>query len=99
TLGNQLGINAGDIAKFTETTAKFSAVTGLTAEASAQAFGSLGQLLHVRSRDYEALGSSIALVGRKSVATEQEIVAMTTRLAASATNAGFTAQQVIALSG
>jgi TP901 family phage tail tape measure protein len=99
TLGNQLGIQAGDIAKFTEVTAKFSAVTGLTAEASAQAFGSLGQLLHVSSDQYESLGSAIALVGRKSVATEAEIVAMTTRLAASATNAGFTAQQVIALSG
>ena len=99
TLGNQLGIASSDIASFTETTAKFSAVTGLTAEASAQAFGSLGELLNIQARDYEALGSSIALVGRKSVATEAEIVAMTTRLAASATNAGFTAQQVIALSG
>lgn len=99
TLGNQLGIASGDIAQFTETTAKFSAVTGLTAEASAQAFGSLGELLNVQARDYEALGSSIALVGRKSVATEAEIVTMTQRLAASATNAGFTAQQVIALSG
>ncbi|WP_217182693.1 phage tail tape measure protein [Streptomyces sp. AC495_CC817] len=99
TLGNQLGIASSDIAQFTATTAKFSTVTGLTAEASAQAFGSLGELLNVQARDYEALGSSIALVGRKSVATEAEIVAMTTRLAASATNAGFTAQQVIALSG
>lgn len=99
TLGNQLGIASSDIAQFTETTAKFSAVTGLTAEASAQAFGSLGELLNVQARDYEALGSSIALVGRRSVATESEIVSMTTRLAASATTAGFTAQQVIALSG
>lgn len=99
TLGNQLGIASEDIAQFTATTAKFSAVTGLTAEASAQAFGSLGELLNVQARDYEALGSSIALVGRRSVATEAEIVAMTTRLAASATTAGFTAEQVIALSG
>lgn len=99
TLGNQLGIDSSSIAKFTEVTAKFSAVTGLSAEASAQAFGSLGELLNVQSGQYEALGSSIALVGRRSVATEAEIVSMTTRLAASATNAGFTAQQVIALSG
>src|SRR5690606_16453114 len=99
TLGNQLGISAGDIAQFTETVSKFSTVTGLTAEASAQAFGSLGQLLSVQASEYENLGSSIALVGRRSVATEQEIVSMTTRLAASASNAGFTAQQVVALSG
>lgn len=99
TLGNQLGIASSDIAQFTETTAKFSAVTGLTAEASAQAFGSLGELLNVSAAEYENLGSSIALVGRRSVATESEIVAMTQRLAASATNAGFTAQEVVALSG
>ncbi|MFT4258046.1 phage tail tape measure protein [Microbacterium sp.] len=99
TLGNQLGVAADDVSAFTETVARFSAVTGLTAEASAQAFGSLGTLLDVQARDYEALGSSIALVGRRSVATEQEIVSMTTRLAASASNAGFTADQVVALSG
>lgn len=99
TLGNQLGIASGDVAAFTETVSKFSAVTGLTAEASAQAFGGLGELLNVSATEYENLGSSIALVGRRSVATEQEIVAMTTRLAASATTAGFSAQQVVALSG
>lgn len=105
TLGNQLGIASGDIAQFTETTAKFSAVTGLTAEASAQAFGSLAQLLRdadgstLDASQFENLGSSIALVGRRSVATEAEIVSMSTRLAASASNAGFTAQQVVALSG
>jgi TP901 family phage tail tape measure protein len=99
TLGNQLGIASGDVAQFTETVAKFSAVTGLTAEASAQAFGALGELLNVDATEYENLGSAIALVGRRSVATEQEIVAVTTRLAASATTAGFTAQQVVALSG
>jgi TP901 family phage tail tape measure protein len=99
TLGNQLGIASGDVAAFTETVAQFSAVTGMTAEASAQAFGGLGELLNVSASEYERLGSSIALVGRRSVATEQEIVTMTTRLAASASNAGFTAQQVVALSG
>jgi TP901 family phage tail tape measure protein len=99
TLGNQLGIASGDVAAFTETVAKFSAVTGLTPEATAQAFGGLGELLNVSASQYENLGSSIALVGRRSVATEAEIVTMTTRLAASATKAGFTAQQVVALSG
>jgi TP901 family phage tail tape measure protein len=105
TLGNQLGIASSDIAQFTETTAKFSAVTGLTAEASAQAFGSLAQLLRdvdgstLDASQFENLGSAIALVGRRSVATEAEIVSMSTRLAASASNAGFTAQQVVALSG
>ena len=99
TLGNQLGITSDEIVAFTGTVTRFSTVSGMTAEASAQAFGSLGELLNLTASQYEQLGSSIALVGRKSVATEEEIVTMTTRLAASATTAGFTAQQVIALAG
>lgn len=105
TLGNQLGISAGEVAGFTETTARFSAVTGLTVEASATAFGALGELLRntdgtaIRTTQFENLGSAIAFVGRRSVATEAEIVSMSTRLAASATSAGFSAQEVIALSG
>lgn len=99
TLGNQLGVADTAIVQFTQDTAKFATVTGMTAEASANAFGSLGQLLHIGADDYNRLGSAIALVGRKSVATEPEIVAMTQRLAASATKAGFTTQEVVALSG
>ncbi|MBT2484854.1 MULTISPECIES: phage tail tape measure protein [unclassified Microbacterium] len=105
TLGNQLGITSGEVAGFTETTARFAAVTGLTVEASATAFGALGELLRntdgteLRVDQFENLGSAIALVGRRSVATEAEIVSMSTRLAASATSAGFSAQEVIALSG
>lgn len=99
TLGNQLGVAGDDVGKFTETVAQFSAVTGITVDAAATAFGSLGELLDVPVNQFENLGSAIAYVGRTSVATEAEIVAMSTRLAASATNAGFSAQQVIALSG
>lgn len=99
TLGNQLGITSDEIVAFTGTVTRFSTVSGMTAEASAQAFGSLGELLNLTASQHEQLGSSIALVGRKSVATEEEIVTMTTRLAASATTAGFTAQQIVALAG
>ncbi|WP_406245801.1 phage tail tape measure protein [Microbacterium sp. M] len=105
TLGNQLGIAGADVGKFSETVAQFSTVTGLSVDATATAFGSLSELL--RNEDgsklavaqYQNLGSAIAYVGRTSVATEAEIIAMSTRLAASASNAGFSAQQVIALSG
>lgn len=99
TLGNQLGIPENAIKSFTETVSRFATVTGLSVEAAATAFGSLGELLNLAPADYEKLGSAIAYVGRNSVATEAEIVALTTRLAASATNAGFTAQEVVALSG
>ena len=99
TLGNQLGIPEESVKSFTETVARFATVTGLSVEAAATAFGSLGELLNLAPGDYEKLGSAIAFVGRSSVATEAEIVALSTRLAASATKAGFTAQEVVALSG
>lgn len=99
TLGNQLGISADQVSGFSKTVAQFATVSGMTVEASAEAFGSLDELLPDVQGNYDALGSAIALVGRKSVATESEIVSMTTRLAASASKAGFTAQEVVALSG
>lgn len=99
TLGNQLGIGENAIASFTETVQRFATVTGLSVETASTAFGSLGELLNLSPGDYEKLGSAIAYVGRNSVATEAEIVSLTTRLAASATKAGFTAQEVVALAG
>lgn len=98
-IGAQLDIAEQDLAQFTETTTKFSTVTGVAAETSAMAFGSLGQLLNVTANEYENMGSAIAYVGVTSVATDAEIIKMSQRLAASAANAGMTAQEVIALSG
>lgn len=98
-VGAQLDIAEDSLESFTETTTKFSTVTGISAETSAMAFGSLGQLLSVTAGEYENMGSAIAYVGVTSVATDEEIVKMSQRLAASAANAGMTAQEVIALSG
>lgn len=98
-VGAQLDIAEESLASFTETTTKFSTVTGVSAEQSAMAFGSLGQLLDVTASEYENMGSAIAYVGVTSVATDAEIIKMSQRLAASAANAGMTAQEVIALSG
>lgn len=99
TLGNQLGIAADDIEAFTETVAQFSTVTGISAEESALAFGKLGNLLGVSAQDYDRLASSIALVGRTTAATEAQIVSVASEIAPAAAAAGFTADQVIGLSG
>lgn len=98
-LGAQLGVANGDLAGFAQTVAQFSAVTNVGIEQSAASFGALGELLDVSAADYERLGSSIAYVGVNSVATETEILSMATRLAASAANAGFAAEEVVALAG
>jgi TP901 family phage tail tape measure protein len=98
-LGNQLGVKAGDVEGFTTTVAKFSTATGMTVEATAQAFGKLSNILGLSGRDYEKLGSSIVLTGRTSAATESEIVSLAERLGSTAKMAGFTADNVIGLAG
>lgn len=99
TLGNQLGISAGQLSTFTETVAQFSTITGITAEASAQAFGRIGNLLQIAPAQYSNLASAITYVGRTSAATESQIIALTERLGATATRAGFTADQIVGLAG
>lgn len=99
TLGNQLGIAADDLETFTTTVAQFSVVTGISAEQAALAFGKLGNLLGVGAADYDRLASSIALVGRTTAATEAQIVSVAGEIAPAAAAAGFTADQVIGLSG
>jgi TP901 family phage tail tape measure protein len=99
TLGNQLGIAAGDLEAFTTTVAQFSVVTGISAEQASLAFGKLGNLLGVGAADYDRLASSIALVGRTTAATEAQIVSVAGEIAPAAAAAGFTADQVIGLSG
>lgn len=99
TLGNQLGIASKDLEAFTTTVAQFSVVTGITAEQAALAFGKLGNLLGVGAQDYDRLASSIALVGRTTAATEAQIVSVASEIAPAAAAAGFTADQVIGLSG
>lgn len=97
TLAGQLNISAQNIAAFTETTAKFTAATNVSAEASATAFGRLDALLDDVNGNYEALGSSILEVGVNSVATETEIIATTNQITAAAQQAGFAADEIIGL--
>lgn len=97
-LGSQLGIAADDIASFTEVTAKFSAITGMSVDETAMAFGKIANILGLSSDQYEALGSSIAGVGVKTAATEQQIISTAGQIGAVATAAGFSASQVIGLS-
>ena len=97
-LGSQLGIAADDIASFTEVVAKFSAITGMSAEDTAMGFGKLANLLGLSASQYEALGASIAKVGVSSAATESQIINTAGQIGAVAKAAGFSASEVIGLS-
>lgn len=99
TLAGQLNVPAERIASFTETVAKTVAVTDLSVDAAATAFGRLDALLPDVQGNYEALGSSIALVGVNSVATESQIVNISTQISSMGNFAGLTAAEVVGLSG
>ena len=98
-LGAQLGIATGDLAGFSRTVAEFSAITNVSTTTAAQSFGALGELLNVSSDQYQNLGSAIAQVGVNSVATESEILSVSTQIAGIASSAGLSADYVVGLSG
>jgi len=98
-LGAQLGVPTEALTKFSEVVAKFSASTGVAAEEAGAAFGRIGSAFNLKPEAYENLGAAIAKVGVSSAATEQEIIAITQQLAPLASLAGFSAQEVVGLSG
>lgn len=98
-LGAQLGVAPENLASFSEVVAKFSASTGMAAEEAGTAFGRIASSFGLGADSYEKLGSAIAKVGVSSEATESEIIAITQQLAPLANLAGYSAEEVIGLSG
>ena len=97
-LGAQMGIPANSLKDFTETVARFSAVTGVGAEQSAMAFGRLANMLHLQSDEYNSFASEVSELGTKSVATELEILNVSQAIATSGHMAGMSSNDVLALS-
>ncbi len=99
TIGNQLGIAQGQLTDFTETVAKFSATTGMTAESTAMGLGRAVELLSDETSkvDFNKFASSIAYAGVKAVATEEQIVSVTKEIATTAKMAKFGAADVVGL--
>lgn len=108
-LGGQLGINAQGISQFTETVAKLTATTSLSATAAGTALGRFksffatvqggNQDFAVTEDTFTNLASSILKVGVNSVATETGIVNVATQISSMGSYAGLTADQVVGLAG
>lgn len=98
-LGAQMGIADGDLAGFTKTVAQFAATTNVSIQSSAEAFGTLGNLLDIVPSKYANLGSAILYVGYNSAATETQILSVTTAISAIAKQAGLSEDYIIGLSG
>ena len=97
TLGAQMGIAADGVVEFTQTVAKFSSITGISADTVAQKFGKIAELADVDTTDFEKLGSAVAFAGINAVATESEILTLSESIAAVANQSGITAPEIIGL--
>jgi TP901 family phage tail tape measure protein len=93
-LGAQLGVAESDLAGFADTVSKFSATTNVSIETAAQSFGAIGELLDISADKYVNLGSAIAFAGVNSVATETEILSVTTAISAVGSQAGLSAEYI-----
>lgn len=97
-LGSQLGIEADNIASFTDTVAKFTAISGMSAEQAAMGFGKLANLLGISADGYKALAATVSELGNTSAATETQILSTAGQIGAVAKAAGLSASGVIGLS-
>ena len=105
TLGAQMNIPTDKLNDFTKAVAEFSTVTGMEVESASTAFGRFGQMMGKlqesapgKDNGYAVLANQIADLGAKSVATEPEIANMAVSIAAQGKSAGFTQNEILALS-
>lgn len=105
TLGAQMNIPTDKLNDFTKAVAEFSTVTGMEVESATTAFGRFGQMMGKlqesapgKGNGYAVLANQIADLGAKSVATEPEIANMAVSIAAQGKSAGFTQNEILALS-
>lgn len=103
-MGAHLQLGNEGLVQFTETVAKFSATTGVAADLSASMFSKMktmfsGDAAAAGPQYFNLLGSSIAEMGTKIVATDQQVTAMVTSIQAAASTAGMSTQATIGLAG
>lgn len=103
---NQLGISSTNLASFTKTVAQFSAVTGVSVDTASTAFGRLDSLIvnsggriNGVNHNYQGLADAINKVGVNSVATDQQIINVSSQIAGVASAAGLGYKEIIGFSG
>jgi TP901 family phage tail tape measure protein len=101
-LGAQMGVANDKLSQFTDTTAKFVAVTGISADTGATLFGRMETSFTADVQKFpdffERVGSSIAQVGAATVATDPEIASMLSQIGPLGAAAGMSAANVTGLS-
>lgn len=96
-VGGQLGVQADEVARYTESVTKFSTLSGIAAEQSGLRLGRLNNILGLNADGYELLARSITFAGTESAATEDQILSVAAEIAPYARQVGFAATETVGL--
>lgn len=96
TTAGQLGIAKENVEAFTEVMAMLATTTDLTAENAATMLAQFSNI--TGTTDYERLGAVIAALGDSTATTASKIVDMSTGISGTATIAGLTEREILAIS-
>lgn len=98
-LAGQLGVRGVEnLTKFTETIARISVSTNLSAEAAAKSFARLSNVMQEPIQNVDRIGAAVVDLGNNFATTEQEITEFAERLSGSAKIARMTTADVLAIS-
>ena len=93
----QLGIATENILDFTKVMVNLGTTTNMTAEEAADSLARFANITEMDPSNYERLGSTIVDLGNKSASTEEEIVSMGTRLAATGDLVGLSEPEILGM--
>lgn len=94
----QLGIEKENLLSFSRTMIDLGESTNLASTEAASSLAKFANITNMGADNYGRLGSVIVDLGNNFATTEADIVAMATRLASSGELAGFTEEQIMAMS-
>lgn len=94
----QLGIKKQDITSFTRTMMNLGVATNLTADEAATEFARFANAANMPIKDVDRLGSTVVALGNSTATTEKEIIEMAQRLAGAGAQAGFSSDEIMAVS-
>ena len=94
----QLGISADDLVDFTKTMIDMGVSTNISAQDAASALAKMFNVLDEDMGNVQKAGSTIVALGNNFATTENDIVSMATRLAATGAVVGLSTDQILAIS-
>ncbi len=95
-LAGQLGVDTGNLEKFTETIAALGVSTNLTNDSAAEMLAQFANITGMKLENIDRLGSTIVALGNNFATTEASIVQMGQRLAGAGSQVGMTEAQIMA---